>query len=648
MAFNTLGSMVDREFRNELNRMLQELYTGQKTIGEVKKEFHDFLNGTAVISRAMLEKKIISTQYIGDGAVYGIKVAQKTLGGEHLRDGSLIPENFSEKLIKRWMLEEKIISTQYIGDGAVYGSKIADKTITTSNLGDSSVRNENIGPRSVTRDKLSYDILDSLIELSNAINNTNRTIDDLVLESGNSDMEVVQARADYSTLNERLNIERNGYLDNFKGVGDITTNNKGIQHQLNTKGTLVILDDDTRKQSYDTLYQWAKANNVPITLAANSSHIMDRESNRINIEEFLEMKDDPLVEFVNHTHTHARLTELNEKEIREEIRLCEEFLNSHGIYTKHLVYPFGAVNDDIKRIATDYVYSSSKSSGRIVNPSDKILDSMQIDRIVFETEMSVFRNKIAEAASVGGCVLINSHSQYDTFDTVKLGQIVDEAKAAGLDVVHYSEAFRRFGNIVELRNEDGSLKDGISAGGYVEGVFKKDVNNFTYALSGDIDVNTDPSAYPVNKVTGMNITSAKATASGFPSAGRLYTSQSGPDDYTFQLFHPINTDVVMKRHWNNSNKVWSTFKTIVGDGKKSQHVRGPYTIPPKGVQNIIIEDEVVKRGDVVAYTLNTVLNNNVTMSGPFIEINGQIRFRLYNISDEEWTIPEFEIYTKII
>ena len=154
MAFNILGSMVDREFRNELNRMLLELYTGQKTIGEVKKEFHDFLNGTAVISRAMLQKGIISTEYIVDGAVYGNKVAQRTLSGTHLRDGSLIPENFSEKLIERWMLKEGIISTRYIADGLVYGTKIADKTITTSNLDNSSVRNENIGPRSVTRDKL--------------------------------------------------------------------------------------------------------------------------------------------------------------------------------------------------------------------------------------------------------------------------------------------------------------------------------------------------------------------------------------------------------------------------------------------------------------------------------------------------------------
>ena len=93
--------------------------------------------------------------------------------------------------------------------------------------------------------------------------------------------------------------------------------------------------------------------------------------------------------------------------------------------------------------------------------------------------------------------------------------------------------------------------------------------------------------------------------------------------------------------------MWSAFKTI-GDGKKSQHVRGPYTIPSKGVQNITLVDKNVKQGDVVAYTLNAVLNNNVTMSGPFVEIDGEIRFRLYNISDEEWTIPEFEIYTKII
>lgn len=437
-------------------------------------------------------------------------------------------------------------------------------------------------------------------------------------------------------------------IENIKKMNHNEINKKGLISYKKNNGMLVILDDDSRKSSYNILYKWALKNRIPITIAINSKYIIEGTNDRISINEFNEMKESGIVEFVNHTHTHPRLTELTEKQIREEIELCEKFLNDNGIYTKHLVYPFGAVNDDIKKISSDYVYSASKSNGLIIDPLNNVLDSMHLNRIVFETEMSTFKNNMVQAVETGGCVLINSHSQYDTFSTEKLDEIISEARKLDMEIVTYSQAFKHFANAIEIRDDDNSLIGGVSGYGYKDGNFKipENESDFKYISSEGFTINSPSDDYPVNKMSVMNITTKKATDDGFPKAGVLFTYQGGSNDYTFQLFHPLREDVILKRTWNTSTLKWTDFNKG-SDGYEIESTRGAYTIPPKGVQNFSISDDRIKLGDIVSYSTNTRFSNILLLSTPFITADGIIRFRLYNLSDTlESNLDEFTIYIK--
>ena len=463
-------------------------------------------------------------------------------------------------------------------------------------------------------------------------------IDNLILSDGESDAEVIQARSNFNTLNSRV-------TQSLNNVSDSLSSNKSTYSKENTKGTLVILDDDTMKTSYNLLYPFAKKHNFKITLAAISGKIQEENTTHISLSEFKEMRDDPLVEFVNHTHTHPRLADLNAEQIEYEINKCEEFLADNGVFTKHLVYPYGSVNDLVKQIASKYTNSASKSNGLNVSPNTEVLDTFQLNRIVFEESESTFQSRINQAALTGGCVLINSHSQYDTFDLNKLLRIVNMAKAAGLDIVHYSEAFKRFSNAIEIRAEDGQLIGGVSSAGKTEGIFKRE---HQFLMPSEVNVNNDslPEQYPNLLVTSFNITSADKVAKGFPEAGRLFNYRSGPDDYTFQLLHVVNSATVLKRFWDTRESAWSDWKDV-GDSDKFKTSIANFSLEPGKWQNIMVSCPGVKVGDVVAYSYRPALPNEFVLTGPRITVDGEVRFRINNISkNQTYTVNNFEIFVK--
>ena len=483
-----------------------------------------------------------------------------------------------------------------------------------------------------------HDVLNEAKKTNDMNKDVQTQINNLILSDGESDAEVIQARSNFNTLNSRV-------TQSFNNVSDSLSSNKSTYSKENSKGTLVILDDDTMKTSYNLLYPFAKQHGIKITLAAISGKIQEENTTHISLSEFKEMRDDPLVEFVNHTHTHPRLANLNAEQIEYEISKCEEFLSDNGIFTKHLVYPYGSVNDLVKQIASKYTNSASKSNGLNINPNVEVLDTFQLNRIVFEESESTFQTRINQAASTGGCVLINSHSQYETFDLPKLLRIVNMAKAAGLDIVHYSEAFKRFSNAIEIREEDGKLIGGVSSAGKAEGIFKRE-HQFLMPSEVNVTNNSLPEEYPNLLVTSFNITSADKVAKGFPEAGRLFNYRSGSDDYTFQLLHVVNSATVLKRFWDTTKPEWSDWKAV-GDSDKFKTSLANFSLEPGKWQNIMVSCPGVKVGDVVAYSYRPALPNEFVLTGPRIAVDGEVRFRINNISkDKTYTVNGFEIVIK--
>ena len=457
--------------------------------------------------------------------------------------------------------------------------------------------------------------------------------------------------------------ELNKNMDSFKkDVSDDVTDFKknvnndfydlnkrnGTYSKHNKKGYMVILDDDTRKQTYDVLYPYAKKNNVKITLAAISGRILADNTSHISYDEFLEMRDSGIVEYVNHTHTHPRLYGLSDQQLEDEILQCQKFLTENGIFTKHFVYPYGEVDNRIKSIVSNHLHSGSKSNGLAIRTDNKINDMYELNRMVFEEKLSTFENRINNISEYGGLIIINTHSAYETFNTEKLNTIINMAKNKDIEIVHMSEALEKISNAIEIRDEENNLIGGVSHTGYTEGIFTKDTLFKNYY---NFDVNDPPDVYETQKITMSLISNEMANNLGWGVPGQLKTFRFSNDDFTYQELTPFRSTKTLKRYWNATREKWSDFfevKTTENDKTKSKEFNNIEIAPNKWV-NILINDPNLMVGDVVSSTIDTALPNEVILSTGRISADGELRFRLNNVSSEHtYTLDRFTIYYKKI
>src|SRR5699024_175485 len=76
--------MWDTKNRNELNRMLLELYEGINTATGTKNKIDAFLDGTGVVTRKMIANNSVDTTKIADGAVTNSRIADESVDHDKL------------------------------------------------------------------------------------------------------------------------------------------------------------------------------------------------------------------------------------------------------------------------------------------------------------------------------------------------------------------------------------------------------------------------------------------------------------------------------------------------------------------------------------------------------------------------------------
>ncbi len=102
------------------------------------------------------------------------------------------------------------------------------------------------------------------------------------------------------------------------------------------------------------------------------------------------------IEMGGHTRSHVDLSRLEEAEMINEIRGCRE--DVERITNKKVIsfaYPFGGINDDVKKITREggYTYAVSTNTG----PKEFGVDNFQIRRIEVtpKTTLRSFKNKVS-------------------------------------------------------------------------------------------------------------------------------------------------------------------------------------------------------------------------------------------------------------
>ena len=404
---------------------------------------------------------------------------------------------------------------------------------------------------------------------------TQTQLDTIVID-GDSSVEAAQARVDekgdphptlkariddgFEKTNQQLAQTENKLIDTSVLVNGGNPQSVVVNRKLTP--TLTIIDDDCRASLYNKLYPFIQQHNIPISAAVISDRIGATTPDHISLEQFRELKEDPRIEFLNHTKSHKYLSTLTDEEIDEEIRVCQEFLRSEGIYTSHLVYPYGDFDDRVRRIASKYVTSGSNSTGHIVNPYVSVLDSYYLRRVDFRDSYEDIIARIDEAHNLGAWIIIATHSHYsgEDFNIEKLADVVNYAKSLDFDIENFSNAYDRFKNVIEVR-KDNIVHAGLSSGGYRAGL-----GDLTIDLGFKPSINDAPDKFPSQKESVYTISTSDATEKGWPGAGTVVTRRPSPSDsYTNQLFLPVRSNDVYRRNWNTSTNSWSNLTKDIAE-----------------------------------------------------------------------------------
>lgn len=407
-------------------------------------------------------------------------------------------------------------------------------------------------------------------EAKSKSDNVQSQLNGLVLMNGDSTPEINQAKVDLNgvlrdTLKERIDDDISDVSSQLrKTTFGMYEGNLNSKVSLNSKprAMLAIQDDDTNKRLYTDVFPILKELNVPITAGAITGRINNHE-HTITLDEYYEMQDSGLVEFVSHTVTHRNIaTGMQLYEAEEELVQSKNWLIEHGGNPYYFIPPFGGDSPETVELIKKHYKGSFKtfSSGYITNPPVISTAIRRSDFEVTKVDLPTQKSRLDEALQNNSLIVVNTHSGYSTFDKSDFRELLEYAISIGLDIVTTSEAMNHFGNLVELSSlptdEDYGV---IDANGNTHG--RLGVTHFI-ADATNIRPSSPRDFAKFNRgVTVANFSSSLASQYGWPSAGTLFTHNYS-STFAFQRFVPFNSTDELQRYWNGSG--WGEFKRISG------------------------------------------------------------------------------------
>lgn len=482
-----------------------------------------------------------------------------------------------------------------------------------------------------------------------------KQLNNLIVESGNANAEVSQARNHYSVLNERLNSEFNRLMETeAKGNRSIIATSKRKFPMI------TFIDDDGRTE---VLEKWEpilkeKGNKLTIPLITGWMDDPDNTS-VITWEDVHRLKKEYGVEFVSHTHTHGHGNQMTAQQIDDDFRDAKRVLQREGLSHDIIVQPYGENSDDVRKISRDYA-KINIGTKEFVNTTP--LDTFRVGRISLGedlyTTFEQYKEKLDEAIANDGWIIFKSHSQYTSFDENQqqlIRQIIDYARANNISEVSVDEGISHFGNLIDVGDYTARASDKyyyvLDRDGEVHSNYNsKDFWNYKY---NSVNIDT-PITYFKQKTTSTTAIGS-TNALDFPNraSGTLVTYSAKPYDYSFQLFFPFDSDEIYKRRWDNSNNVWLSFKKIATD--VVEHITRQYTpqtvLPANSSADVNISNTVLtnlgfKAGDLIVGSTESKIVDGVSYN-IYISQDNTITVRFINATTTKKTVDATKFNFKI-
>lgn len=427
------------------------------------------------------------------------------------------------------------------------------------------------------------------VNTSTAQTNLDGKFNQLIINAGNSNAEVVAARVkadgtQFNTLSKRLdkgdevhnelnnevisartdskNVAHKNLkarLDKFDSQLDTIVNDDigGINDSFKPKKMIPICTftfDDSQTEDYTDTYPLFKRKGIVPSIAVISDKV--GISGFTTREQLLELQNEGW-EICSHGKSHTkRYDQITDEELIEELSVSKEVLLNHGFKVKNMLTPFGNTNEHVMEMQSRYYRSARVSGPGALGELNKcpIMTFRTTSILIGDTDgttggidsISGFRfdtldywkywvDRAFESNSwivfIGHSYMIKRNNRY-----ADLEALIDYVKSKNMAIMTYDKALDIFQNKVET-----SLMK-IGADGTISGEYGKIKKAKGDAIKNDTSFDDIPAEMlTFNTVTNGN-------ASGLPNGvgGQIVTYK--PDNNplrTFSLLKSYNED-----EWN--------------------------------------------------------------------------------------------------
>lgn len=489
---------------------------------------------------------------------------------------------------------------------------------------------------------------------------TQNQLDNIIIESGTSDAEVIQARKDYPVLNARLDASDTQLTDtaNKKTEGSKTLYSGGKER----KAQVSIITDDGSIQELTRVKPICDSHGVKygtgiITSTVGTSGFMTWDQIRSMKKEGHDV--------LCHSHQHLDFATMTEYEMTEDLATATRLMNENGLYPSGFVYPLNSHNPATRKIISRFfLYAFAKTRGPFseITRNFPYMLNQAIARMAvgsffdnqiagFPTDtksLEYYKSRVDEAiANKNWLVLVLHpwHSDHTETQQQYFSQLIDYIKSKGIDIVTPSEGFNTYGNVIDVADAKGINKFRIDADGNMEGLKE-------YVVYEEYNTRTTAEPYsnfPKQAKTVTPYTRSAAEADkGLPSdyEGKLITERVSSNTFdtkqTYEEFvanMPTNRRArTFERHVNPDGS-WTAFK-VPGE-MFYDVISSPVTISANSTKDIELPADRVLLQDVVTVMPFNAAQVPVGVIYTLLQTNSnKVILRLANVTTSQKPVGE--------
>ena len=374
-----------------------------------------------------------------------------------------------------------------------------------------------------------------------------RQLNDIILENGNSEAEVVQARGGYDLLKNRLdeNVTQSEVKSNLPTPKSLTLSANGD----NRRPFITFVDDDGFSQYYDYIAPTLEAKGFvgcPAIITSTTG-----TSGRMSKEQLRELQDRGH-EILSHTQDHLRFDTLTLDQIEYQCKISKETLIGWDLNVETIIYPGGVTGGDLglERIKK-YYRSGWCSSSNLANEQHRVLkNSFTPYRVDIDwNTLTHLKEQVDICKAEGNWLVFTTHANIqDAARKQRFADIVEYIASQNVEVGTIKQGLDIFGNTIDVGSDSKKyfkiLADGDAYSNAVGSVFKSRLEGY------DISDKTPPSFFETDKITYSHFRNEDKSYADFPDGHmgilETFVSRVSPSD-GYQIWKPKNSISVYKR-----------------------------------------------------------------------------------------------------